>query len=174
MTERVPRVNEHKSHEGFEPTMEKYIEFLKEDQRAMRSGEWNYKDPNWALNQWKDLFESRNDEDLSPEGQQSKWNVLWLWYHHASQFAAKNGDLQNALLFIDKALVFKEKLGLDNHITLLLKQLYLGDIAGAKKIAESIPAKKVVNTTSGPEEVDNQEKKSANELIAYYEARSEH
>ncbi len=170
MTEGVPKSS---AYEKPDMTMKSYFKFLDEDQKAMRSGTWDYKNPKWVLNQWKDDFERVDDSLLSDEGRQSKWNALWLWYHHASQFAYKEGDTQTALVFIDKALEFREKGGLTNQITPLLKLLYLGDVEGAKAFAATIPQKREANTPDGRiEVVDNPERTMATELIAYYEAQS--
>lgn len=152
-----------------------YFKFSDEDQKAMKVGVWPYKDPEWVLNKWKTELETSDDKNLSEEQRENKWNALWLWYHHASQFAYTEGNIETALTFINKALEYREKVGLfDNQITPLLKLLYLSDIEQAKLFFETIPSRVVGTKADGStEEVDNEEKETAASLIEYFEKQNQ-
>lgn len=149
-----------------------YFKFSAEDQRAMHAGRWPYKDPEWILNKWKERLEETNDSELSPKELENKQNALWLWYHHASQFAYADGDPETALSYIEKALYFREQIQLENDITPLLKLLYQGNIEEAKRFAETIPARVPERQEDGTEaEVDNVERETAAWLIQHFEGQ---
>ena len=146
-----------------------YFRFSDEDKKAMHSGVWEYKNPVWILNKWKDQLEATADTILSEEGIEAKHSALWLWYHHASQFAYRDGDTETALAFINKALEYHEKGSPENRITPLLKMLYQGDFEQARSFAETIPARVMEPRPGGTfEEIDNPEKETANYLINEY------
>lgn len=132
-----------------------YSRFLEEDQKLMKSGKWDYKDETSRLNTLKTSIESTPDSTLSEEQVNDKNSALWLWYHHASQFAyTKHADTQTALAFIDKALEYREKIQSHNQITPLLRLIYMGDMIGAKAFTDTIP---------------DSEKKTALNLVSYFE-----
>ena len=148
-----------------------YSDFSKEDQRLMKSGEWDPQNPELVLNKMKAEIEALDDSSLSEQELSDKDNALWLWYHHGSQFAyAKYHDTETAIAYIDKALEYREKIGLDNQITPLLKMLYTGNLVEARTFAESLPKKVLEKNTEGiEEEVDNVEYETALLLVGYFE-----
>jgi hypothetical protein len=152
-----------------------YSRFSDEDQRLMHNGEWDYVDSETLLNKLKAELEATDDTQLTEEQLSDKENALWLWYHHASQMAyAKHKDTQTALDFIDKALMYRERIGLDNQITPLLKLLYLGDTEEARKFAENIPETVVEKNENCDEaEVVNVEKETAFALVSHFEKKAE-
>ena len=77
-----------------------YFKFSDEDQEAMHSRVWPYKNPEWILNKWKAQLEATDDTGLTEEELENKQHALWLWYHHASQFAYKDGDVETAIAFM--------------------------------------------------------------------------
>lgn len=148
-----------------------YSRFHDEDQRLMKSGEWDYLDMATKLNSLKQSVEATSDQSLTEDQLSDKNNALWLWYHHASQFAyGKHKDIPTALAFINKALIYRDKIGLDNQITPLLKLLYIGDLENAKTFADTIPKVVIEVDENGEEmEVENPERESALALLEHFE-----
>jgi hypothetical protein len=167
MSEHLPK----RSPEGAVVDRINYSTFSEEDQKLMKSGGWDHKDKTLLLNRLKINIEALEDSSLSELELSDKNNALWLWYHHASQFAyTKYQDTETAIAFIDKALEYRERTGLDNQITPLLKLLYSGNISEARAFAESIPQRvREQNEDGTQEEINNPEYDAGLALVSHFE-----
>lgn len=113
-----------------------YETFLEKEQELFTSGD--YLDESNQVFMWKTQLEQQTDEELSPDQKMTKYNILWLWYHHASQKIFR-GDKEKAIEYIDKALEYQSNIPEHpNKITGLLKILYEGRIEDAREFAQSI------------------------------------
>ena len=156
------------------PGNHSYKTFFADDQKLMQSDEWDYKNKELAFNVEKNSIEALQDDTLSAEQKNAKYDALWLWYHHAAQIAyAKYKDIDTARAYIDKALEYGEKSDSTNQITPLLKLLLHGQFIEARKFAEDLPDNKIETKDDGTtEEIDNYEKKTALELIQQFESEN--
>lgn len=128
--------------------------YTEEDQRLMKTNEWDYKNPELLTNKIKDLLEQVNESDLSEEEKEWRGEILWFWYHHAISCAvARYRDQKEAQEFALKALEYQSE-DHPNQITKLLKHLVFGELELAEQLAEKI-------------EIDY-EKETAKELIEDY------
>ena len=152
-----------------------YDAFLATDQKLMESGEWDSENPNLDLNRQKLALESIDDSTLSKEQLLQKKNALWLWYHHAAQdayFRHRNRDAASTL--IDKALMYRDSVGLNNQITPLLKLLFSNRIDEARTFADSLPDMRSEKDAGGTmKEIENYEKKTALQLVSRFESEAE-
>lgn len=146
--------------------------FLPEDQKRMHSKTWDYTDEDAQLNKWRRELDALDESDLNPEQVRNRNDALWMWYHHASQFAHQAGDAERAIKYIDRALDYRDTSGplVPNQITPLLKMLYQGQYAEAREfIDEEIPDK--VSDFDGTDYVNerpNIEKETANGLLEHF------
>lgn len=109
------------------------------DQKLMKSGEWNYNNPNLITNKVKSVLE-KVDGNFLTEGEK-EWvqMILWFWYHHAMSIAmSKLRDKEKAKEFGAKAMELNPKDN-DNKITEIYYLLLNEKLAEAEKLANSIP-----------------------------------
>ena len=112
-----------------------YDYFLEQDQKL----NWNYEDKNLDTNRIKEILEKIDGNLESEKFREEKYHTLWLWYHHASQYAFhQKKDAQTAISFIEKALKYHPLLNHPNKITELLYYLYHQDFQKAKEYLSNL------------------------------------
>tara|TARA_B100000686_G_C16450776_1_gene791941 strand:+ start:99 stop:584 length:486 start_codon:yes stop_codon:yes gene_type:complete len=120
----------------FESTLHKTFRELDQDQ--MRANQYDYYG-NDELGEIKNELESVPDSDLDRKQIELKNNILWMWYHHASQFAFRDGEKELAISHINEALAYQDKVGdHPNQITQLLKYIYEEDETAARTHLQTI------------------------------------
>ncbi len=106
-----------------------YNAFLEYDQKL----NWNYEDETLVTNKIKNLLEGIDESLESEKFREEKYHTLWLWYHHASQYAFfEKGDREKAREFIKEALKYHEPLNHPNQMTEFLSYIYEGNFSQAK------------------------------------------
>ncbi len=128
--------------------------YTAEDQRLMKSSEWDYENPDLLTNKIKDILEPLDPRNLNDFENDIRGEILWFWYHHAISSAIwRQKDKEKAKEFAKKALEFQSE-DHPNKITNLLYLLVHDQLAKAKDWAGAI--------TKEPE------KTTSNELIEEY------
>jgi hypothetical protein len=122
--------------------------YTAEDQRLIKSHEWDYKNPELLTNKIKDILESINPEILTRDEQEWRSEILWFWYHHAISTAiSRYKDLVSAREFADKATEYQS----DDHpnkITKILQLLVNDKLEEAEEFAKTIPTESVESETA--------------------------
>jgi hypothetical protein len=81
--------------------------FIEEDQKCLKSGTWDYKNPDLVINKVKDLVEfaiAKGPLFTEVEENDDLRDLLWFWYHHAIGLAIwKYKDKKAAEFFSEKA-----------------------------------------------------------------------
>lgn len=112
--------------------------YAEEDQKLMKSGEWDYNNPSLVVNKVKEILESIDPSELSKEELVWREEILWFWYHHAVSCAVwKYKDKEAAQEYAALALAFQS----ENHPNKITKLLYLlvnDQIAEAETWTETI------------------------------------
>lgn len=115
--------------------------FIQEDQKLLRSQQWDYKNPELVLNKVKELVESAVDSECAAGDRESEDDlktILWFWYHHATGYAIwENKDKEKALEFSAKALKYQTADN-PNQITRLLHLLIRGEEKEANAWLETV------------------------------------
>ena len=79
--------------------------YLEEDQKLMKSGQWDYDNPDLLVNKVKNILEQVDVSKLSEEELEWQQEILWFWYHHAISCAVfKKQDKTAAQKYATKAL----------------------------------------------------------------------
>jgi hypothetical protein len=139
---------------GANTPLEMHRLYSEEDQKLMKSSQWDYDNKNLITNKVKTLLEEINSKDLTDDEAHWRNEVLWFWYHHAISCAIFNkGDKAAAEKYSEQALSLQSSEH-PNYITKLLYFLVRGDINEAEKQAANIK--------------DEPEKSSAAALIDEY------
>lgn len=115
--------------------------YTKEDQILMKSGKWDYKNPDLITNKIKDILESTDVDALSQEERDWCNEILWFWYHHAISSAVWiHKDKEQAKEFADKALYYQglSEGGHPNQITKLFKLLLEDKVQEAEEYINEI------------------------------------
>ena len=110
-----------------------------DDQRLMRSLEWDYEVDALHTQIVNDLKRVPRKELVGDE----KWQVeqvIWFWYHHATSCAIyRHDDRKKALYFIQKALRYQARIpDHPNKVTLLLYLLLKGNFSKAKTLVPTM------------------------------------
>lgn len=127
---------------------------LKHDQKAIKEGFFNEKDPNLLNNRIKEKLLKLNLRELEKQEKELVQSILWLWYHHATTIAIwKDKDLSKAKKLCKKAMKYLYP-NHPNKITPMIEMLLHGKIEEAKKWNK--------------EEVNEAEKEYANHLLSEY------
>jgi len=93
-----------------------------EDQKLMKSGNWDYDNQDLITNKIKNILEKVDINTLTKEEREWTQEILWFWYHHAISCALwKKKDKEKAREYAKKALEFQD----ENHPNKLTKLLYL-------------------------------------------------
>lgn len=112
-----------------------YFAFSKKDQEAMKKwAEVDYTSPDLEINKAKKLlevYEDNHPEELDRDIQ----DLLWLWYHHASQKVFQKGEKEQAVEYIKKALQYLDH---NNMISQLLLHLYNKEYEVAEEYIQTI------------------------------------
>lgn len=112
--------------------------YLEEDQKLMKSAEWDYKNKAHLIHKVKDILEGVDPAKLADEEQYWRRNILWFWYHHAVSCAVwRYADRQKAQEYAKKALHYQPK-SHPNKITKLLYFLVHDRLSSAERWAETI------------------------------------
>lgn len=127
--------------------------YSEEDQRLMKSGEWDYDNPELITNKVKNLLEQINPAELTEEEAEWRSEVLWFWYHHAISCALQKNDKEAAQRYADTALQLQP----EQHPNKITKLLYY-------LVHDNLPAAEqwLVEITEEPE------KTAANDLVNHY------
>lgn len=119
-----------------------------EDQRLMKSHEWDYKNPDLVINKVKNILESVDNELLTDDEQEWKTEILWFWYHHAISTAiALYKDIDSAKEFSEKALQH-QSYNHPNKITRLLNLLVNDKLDEAEEWTKTIDSQSVESSTA--------------------------
>lgn len=128
--------------------------FTDEDQTLMKTNSWDYADSELFVNKIKSILENAKNEGLSSKEKEFKYEILWLWYHHAISCAIHKKDIEKAKCYAQEALKYKSYNSKNtNKITELLYLLLNDKIKEAEVFANSI---------------DGYEKETARDLIKSY------
>ena len=63
------------------------LAYTREDQKLMKSGEWDACNPVLITNRVKTLLEQIDQNYLSESDREWWSEILWFWYHHAVSYA---------------------------------------------------------------------------------------
>lgn len=110
-----------------------------EDQRLMRAGTWDDRDPILITNRVRHILEDIDPIDLD-ENDRVWWReILWFWYHHAISYAIfKRKDRALAQRYADKAREIQGELGHPNRLTELLRLLVYDEVGKARDMVEQL------------------------------------
>mgnify|MGYP001612450306 CR=1 FL=1 len=112
--------------------------YTKEDQKLMKEGTWDYKNPDLLTNKIKILLEKVDPTTLSEEEKEWRGEILWFWYHHAISCALwRYKDKERAQECAEKALGYQDE-DHPNKITRLFYFLLHDDLKAAEDLAEGI------------------------------------
>ncbi len=119
-----------------------YLKFFEEDQKIMNSrGEVDYLNATNQVQKIKFLLnEYEKNKDVESMNEDLK-HILWLYYHHASQFEYSKKNKEKAIEYIEKALKFKDKNV--NQITGLLALLFKDKILEAEEYIENMTSDEI-------------------------------
>ena len=93
-----------------------------EDQKLMKSNEWDYANPDLITNKIKDILERIDTDTLSEQEREWRGEILWFWHHHAISCAiARYKDKTQAQIFAAKALEVQP----EDHPNKITRLLYL-------------------------------------------------
>ncbi len=95
--------------------------YTEEDQKLMKSGQWDYDNPELITNKIKVSLESIDKSSLNEEESDWRNEILWFWYHHAISCAIEKNDKIAAQKYAEKALEIQS----DDHPNKITKLLYL-------------------------------------------------
>lgn len=130
--------------------------YSEEDQKLMKSGGWDYDNPELITNKVKNLLEQINPSELTEEESDWRSEVLWFWYHHAISCAIQKNDKEAAQKYADKALQLQPEQH-PNKITKLLHYLVNDNLPEAEKWLEQI--------------IEEPEKLTASDLVSHYKSQ---
>lgn len=141
------------------------LAYSREDQKLMKSGEWDPQNPALITNRVKKLLEQIDPNDLSENDRSWYFEVLWFWYHHATSCTSWITNRPLAQAYATKALALQEKCQPEgfcqpNRITRLLWLLVHDRVDEAREWMAQKPV--------GADEVEH---KNGLELIEEYEQR---
>ena len=109
-----------------------------EDQKLMKSGNWDYGNPELITNKVKIILESIDSASLTEEEREWRQEILWFWYHHAISCAVwMYKDKEAAQKYSTSALENQPAVH-PNKITKLLDLLVHDKLDDAEKWAEEI------------------------------------
>lgn len=112
--------------------------YLAEDQKLMRSGSWDYKNPELIVNKIKNILESIDPRSLTEDEREQRQEILWFWNHHAISCAIwRYKDREGAKMYATKALEYQPS-GHPNQTTRLLDFLVNDKVQEAEMWAQSI------------------------------------
>ncbi len=111
--------------------------YTEEDQKLMKSGEWDYDNPDLITNKVKVLLEEIDPSTLSEDEADWRNEVLWFWYHHAISCAVGKNDQVAAQDYAQKALDIQHP-DHPNKITRLLYLLVNDKLEEAEEWAKAI------------------------------------
>lgn len=142
------------------------------DQSLMKSGEWDYDNPELVTNKIKDILEQIDPSLLTEKEAEWRQEILWFWYHHAISCAIwEKNDREAAKLYAEKALEVKP-VDAKNQITQLLYFLVHDKVKEAEEWIENIPDRFRKFSDKEPSEenpeLENPEKNTGEELLAEY------
>ena len=110
-----------------------------EDQKLMKSREWDYSNKDIVINKVKEIIEATDPTILSEDEREWGQEILWFWYHHAISCAiSRYRDKEAALKYVTKALE-NQSADHPNKITKLLDYLLNDKLEEAERWAETIP-----------------------------------
>lgn len=136
--------------------------YTAEDQRLMKSHEWDYKNPDLLTNKVKNILESASLEVLTEDEQEWREEILWFWYHHAISTAiALYKDIDSAKVFAENALQHQPEDN-PNKITRLMYLLLNDRLVEAENLAASIPEDILSDGEPNPEPI------TARDMITAY------
>jgi len=109
-----------------------------EDQKLMKSNNWDYANPDLITNKVKNILESINESDLTDEEKEWRQEILWFWYHHAISCAIwRYQDKEAAKLYASRALEYQSE-DHPNKVTKLLHLLVNDQFEEAEEWAQTI------------------------------------
>ena len=138
--------------------------YTREDQKLMKSGEWDANDPDLITNKVKTILDQIDPHNLDEADREWYSEILWFWYHHAVSYAiwrVKDRKLSQA--YADKALALQVECqppehGQQNWLTKLLWLLVHDKVTEAKQWMAEMPA-----------DADGVERTNGFDLISEYE-----
>lgn len=150
---------------GVQTFHELSLAYSREDQKLMKSREWDPKNPLLITNRVKTILEQIDPNNLGEDDREWRSEILWFWYHHAVSCTSWVTDRSLAQAYATKALTLQEEcqpkgFGQPNRITRLLWLLVHDRVDEAKEW--------MVNKPPGADEVEH---KNGLELIGEYEQK---
>jgi hypothetical protein len=141
------------------------LAYSREDQKLMKSQEWDPQNPALITNKVKTILEQIDPKGLEESERSWYFEVLWFWYHHAVSCTSWVTDRSLAQAYATKALALQEEcqpesFGQPNRITRLLWLLVHDKVDQAREW--------IANKPAGADEVEH---KNGLELIEEYEQR---
>lgn len=122
------------------------LAYTREDQKLMKSGEWDARNSTLITNQVKTLLEQIDLNDLGESDREWCSEILWFWYHHAVSYAIwRARDRALAQAYASKALALQAECqppehGQQNWLTKLLWFLVHDNVAKAKQWMAEMPS----------------------------------
>jgi hypothetical protein len=108
------------------------------DQQLMKTGSWDYANPELPVNKVKEILERASVGQLTDDEKEWRQEILWFWYHHAISSAIwLHKDREKAKEFAAQALDYQSEEN-PNKITRLLFLLVNDRLADAEAWAGSI------------------------------------
>ncbi len=112
--------------------------YVREDRRLLKYCRWDAIDSDLFTNKAKIILERMDPNHLKRDEREWRAEILWFWYHHATNWAICNfKDQQMALSFVRAALSYQDECkrahdGRQNRITRLLWFLLNGNLKQAE------------------------------------------
>lgn len=133
---------------GAKTPMELSRLYTAEDQRLMKSHEWDHLNPELLTNKVKSILETVDPKTLTEDEQEWRNEILWFWYHHAISTAiARYKDLDSAKEFANKAMEYQSE-DHPNKITKILQFLINDKLEEAEEFAETISTESAESETA--------------------------
>ena len=129
--------------------------YVDEDQRLMKSGQWDYENLVLLTNQIKEILADIDLNELTEEEREWCQEILWFWYHHAISSAIwRQKSKLDARFHADKALQYQG----ENHPNKITRLLYL------------LVHDQLLEAEVWAQQIDDDEKGTAAKLIREYQA----
>ncbi|KND47725.1 MAG: hypothetical protein AB201_02190 [Parcubacteria bacterium C7867-006] len=112
--------------------------YSEQDQILMKSGKWDYENPDLVVNRVKEILESVKPGELTEDEMEWRNEILWFWYHHAISCAiGRYKDKEAAKKYSAHALAIQSE-NHPNKITKLLDLLVNDKLEEAEAWAKAI------------------------------------
>ena len=128
---------------GVDNAFDLHRRYCEEDQKLMKSNQWDYDNQELVINKLKNVLEQVDVSKLSEEELEWHQEILWFWYHHAVSCAIwkkqdKMASQEYAAKALEHQLISQPDPEKRNQITTLLSLLVNDKYEEAKQWAAQI------------------------------------